>query len=471
MKLFDLTVNYLSKPLTIDSLPRFSYKVESDINGDKQKNYRIVVADNADMTNPVWDTGVIECEQQLFIHYEGAQLSPVTKYYWTVEVTSENGEVATESSYFVTGKLNQRWSGKWITSHYVRREGDAFGGVYLRKSFDLSKTVSEAYLTICGLGYFNSYVNGKKTGDDELSPAFTDFSKNVMYLTYDVTDSLNIGSNALSVVLGNGWYNCFAEDPWNTRAATWRHWPKLICELKVKYSDGTIETINSDTTWKGSKGPIIFNGIRNGEHYDARLELGNWTEADYDDSNWESTKIMKSPGGTLMAMEMQPIRVVHTFEPTKIYACENGWTVVFPQNMAGRCRFKFRGEAGTEITMRYCDIVKESGELDMGAIGGFIRSHGFQTDKYIKKSDDEECWNPIFVYHGFQYVNIQGLGYEPQLSDFVAEALSTDVGDIGLFSCSDELLNKVQHLCRWSTISNLHSIPTDCPHREKNGWT
>ncbi|MBO4353757.1 MAG: family 78 glycoside hydrolase catalytic domain [Clostridia bacterium] len=470
IKIYDLTVNYLKEQCGVDKTPRFSYKIESDKRGDGQKSFRIRLYASKDKGAPVWDTGVVEGEQELFIKYDGEPLLPVHRYFWTVDVESVAGDAASEESTFVTGKLGERWDGKWISARYVLREGDAFGAVYLRKTFDVSKTVSEAYLSICGLGYFESSINGKKTGDDVLSPAFTEFSKTDMYLTYDVADKLNVGENVVSVVLGNGWYNCFAEDPWNTRAASWRHWPKMICELKIVYDDGSVEKVVSDTTWRGSKGPIFFNGIRNGEHYDARLELGDYKNVGYDDSAWDGTKIMKSPGGALEAMEMPPIRVQKTFSPSAIRKSENGYIVEFPQNMAGFCRYVLRGKKDTEITMRHSDMLKENGELDM-QMGGMTRSHGFQTDKYIKKSDDEEKWQPIFVYHGFQYVEISGIDYEPSESDVTAVCVCTDVGNAGRFSCSDELLNKVQHLCRWSTISNMESIPTDCPHREKNGWT
>ena len=244
----------------------------------------------------------------------------------------------------------------------------------------------------------------------------------------------------------------------------------MICELKITYADGTEEKIVSDTSWRGSKGPIVFNGIRNGEHYDARLELGEYMRPGYDDSEWANTKIVKSPGGILEAMEMQPIRVYKTFSPSAIRKSANGYIVEFPQNMAGFCTYTFYGAAGTEITIRHSDMLLEDGELDM-QMGGMTRSHGFQTDKYIKKSDGPEKWHPIFVYHGFQYIEISGIDYEPSERDVSACAVFTDVGMIGKFSCSDELLNKVQHLCRWATMSNMHSIPTDCPHREKNGWT
>ncbi len=485
-KINGCTVNYLENPCGIDNTPVFSYKMSSALRGDRQVSRRICVTDT--LTNDVvWDTGMVETEVQTFIRYEGKALAPLTPYAFTVTAVNTAGETAEASGSFVTGKLSERWTGKWITTQSIRRETDAYAAQYLRKVFSVNKPVKAAHLAIVGLGYFESYINGTKTGDDVLSPAFTQYNAETMYLVYDVANLLKQGDNAIGVVLGNGWYNCFAEDPWNTRAASWKHLPKLLCELRVVYEDGTEERVVSDPTWKANKnGPITFNGIRNGEFYDARLELGNWTEVDYDDSAWEGTKIMKSPGGKIIAMEMEPIRLRAThpavkkwpFERTVVVNKEtgetrtdSGWVFDVGQNQAGVGLFKVRGAAGTQVKFRYSDVIKPNGEIDNGAIGCFIRSGEFQTDKYTKKSDAEEVWHPIFTYHGFQYVEVTGIDYEPELSDVTAMTLCTDVADIGVFDCSDELLSRVQHLARWSTISNMHSIPTDCPHREKNGWT
>ena len=471
IKVYGLTVNYLKNPCGIDENPTFSYKIANTERGGKQKNRRVRVTE-ALTGKEVWDSGVVETTEQLFIPYAGEKLAPLTKYEFTVDVTLTTGETASETGSFVTGKLASKWVGKWITKRSVRREPDAYPAQYLRKTFEIKEGAKSAYLAICGLGYFESYINGKKTGDDVLSPAFTRYDAESMYLVYDVLSLLKTGKNAIGVILGNGWYNCFTEDPWNTRAATWKHLPKLISELHVVYEDGTEEVIASDpTTWKASAGPITFNSIRNGEFYDARLELGNWTEADYDDAEWDGTKIMKSPGGLLVAMEMEPIRVRKIFPAKKMWKSANGYIFDVGQNQSGVGLFKVRGAEGTEIKFRYSDVLKEDGEIDNSAIGCFVRSGEFQTDKYIKKSNEEETWHPIFTYHGFQYVEVSGIDYEPKLDDVSAMTLCTDVEDIGKFTCSDSLLDRVQHLCRWSTISNMHSIPTDCPHREKNGWT
>ena len=469
-KVSDITVNYLANPCGIDKTPKISYKLTGLTRGDEQSSCEIKVFRDGNGECPVFDTGVTEGKQELFIPVT-AKLEPVKRYNIYVKVKNKAGETAEDSGFFVTGKLGGRWSGRWITASFITNYNTAFASPYIRGEFGIEKEVKSAYLSICGLGYFVSYVNGRRTGDDMLSPAFTRYDAEDMYVTYDVTDKLTKGKNALGVMLGNGWYNCFAEDPWNTNAASWRGFPRMISEIKVNYKDGSTETFSSDSSYKCAPGPIIFNGIRNGEHYDARLEKDGWNEADYDDSDWAKVKLMRAPGGRLEAMEMEPIRQRTTFAAVKKTKTENGWLFDFGQNQAGICRYKLYGKAGSEYTFRYSDVLDEKGELNMGAIGGFIRSHGFQTDKYIKKTDGMETWEPVFVYHGFQYMEMSGLDYEPDISDATAVTMCTDVKQIGKFACSDELLNKIQHLCVWSTISNLHSIPTDCPHREKNGWT
>lgn len=287
MKIYDLTVNYLKDPCGVDENPRFSYKISSDHRADHQKTRRIRVFSSAEAlyagNADVWDSGIIEDKNNVLIPYEGKKLTPVTRYYFTVEAENAYGEKAvSEAGHFVTGKLGTKWTAKWISIWKANKMTES--AHYIRKTFTLEKEVKEAYLSICGLGYFESFVNGEKTGDDILSPAFTRYDEESFYMQYDVADKLKKGKNAIGVSLGNGWYNCFTEDRmWNTTAATWRNWCKMLCELKITYADGTNETLVSDTSWKASFGPITFTGVRNGEFYDARLELGDWTDADYDD--------------------------------------------------------------------------------------------------------------------------------------------------------------------------------------------
>ncbi len=471
LKLYDLTVNYLINPIGLDSRPRFSWKYTSDNRGCAQSSYRIVVET---ATGIVWDSGFVESGQSLHISYDGEDLAPRTKYVWKVSIRdNSNKEADSKSAYFETGKLDEWWQAKWITADFIKKPDLAMEAPYFRKKFHLASKPVDAKLYICGLGYCRAFINGEKCGDDELSTAFTRYDSTVLYMTYDVIESIAEGENVLAAVLGNGWYNCFAQDPWNTRQATWRSSPKLIVELCVKCEDGSEVIISSDRSWKSSKGPIIYNGIRNGEFYDARLEMPGWNDRGFGEDNWGQVYITRPPGGLLKSFELQPIRRVMEFIPVKKWQTPDGaWVFDTGQNASGVARIKVSGKAGTEITVRYSDILEDDGlTVNTRAIGGFIKSGEFQTDKYTKKTDDIEEWSPVFVYHGFQYVELAGLDYEPGLDAVTAIVMNTDFKKRGDFVCSDELLNQVQRLCWWSTISNYHSIPTDCPHREKNGWT
>lgn len=474
LKIYDLTVNYLKEPCGVDTLPRFSYKISSDLNGDAQKKRRIRVSSSEsslrELNGDVWDSGWVSDGENVLVSYEGKELLPVKRYFWSVEIENSCGERAlSDCGSFITGKLSERFEAKWIAAFGANKK--TVGANYLRKTFEVGKDVESAFLTICGLGYFESFINGKKTGDDLLSPAFSSYDKETYYMQYDVKALLDEGENAVGVVLGNGFYNCFTEDAWDYNAATWRNFPKMICELKITYKDGGVQKVLSDTTWKSfAEGPITMTGIRNGEFYDARLELGNWTEAGYDDSGWDKTKLAKGPGGVMRAQEMEPIRVYKKFPAVKKWKSKNGWIFDIGQNIAGFGEFTVKGRAGREFIFRYSDVLEENGELDFNALGCFVRSGEFQTDKYIKKSYKPEKWHPSFVYHGFQYIEVCG-GDEPELEDVTGVAICNGVGDIGQFSCSDEMLNRLQHLCRWSSLSNFESFPTDNPHREKNGWT
>lgn len=477
-KVSNLTCNYLENPIGLDSNPLFSWKLSSEYRGQHQTAYRITVSSTQSNLNSgifdVWDSRKVYSSKSIHINYAGKPLQPRRRYWWKVVAYDiEDMPFESESAFFETGKLDEKWNANWITANYIKNEATAFTAPFLRNSFNLHCTPVEARLYICGLGYFEAYVNGIKPSNDLLSTAFTRYDATVLYLTYDVTDSLKCGDNALGVILGNGWYNCFTEDPWNTRQASWRHWPKVIAELHIKLADGTETVITSNSSWKSAKSPITFNGIRNGEYYDARLEISGWNLPGFDDSDWETTKIIRAPGGALRAFELEPIRITRELPAAKKWKSPTGtWIFDLGQNFSGIARIKVSGKEGTEVIIKYSDMLKEDKvTLDQSPIGGFVRSGEFQTDKYIKKSDNVETWHPIFVYHGFQYVEISGLDYEPELDTVMGLVMHTDFKERGHFRCSDELLNIVQDLCYWSTISNYHGLPTDCPHREKNGWT
>ena len=227
--IYDLTVNYLKDPCGVDNTPRFSYKIVSSHRGDLQKRRRILVSTDKEMlvngNANIWDSGFEDTKESVLIPYAGTPLAPVTRYYYAVQCETEKGEVLqSEPATFVTGKLSEKFAAKWIS--LARLPKNTVSAQYLRHEFAVGKGLKEAYLTICGLGYFESYINGMKTGNDILSPAYSRYDAESYYMQYDVTALLHDGENAIGVSLGNGFYNGFTEDVWNTTAATWRNPPK-----------------------------------------------------------------------------------------------------------------------------------------------------------------------------------------------------------------------------------------------------
>jgi alpha-L-rhamnosidase len=342
----------------------------------------------------------------------------------------------------------------------------------LRKAFKAGKPARHATATICGLGYYELRLNGAKVGDHELDPGYTRYDKRCLYVTYDVTDRIRRGDNVVGVMLGNGWYNQHAREEWNFHKASWRDRPKLLFSLKIIYADGTTETIVSDESWRASTGPVVLDGIRNGEVYDARLEQDGWDRPDFNDAGWQVPQVFAAPRGQLQAQMMPPIRVTQTIRPVKITEPKPGVFIYdLGQNIAGRALLKVSGPAGAAVTLRYSERLDKDGLLQRSQIDCFVYQGPFQTETYILKGKGLETWESRFTYHGFQYVEVTGFPGKPTLDNLQGRVLHTDFPFTGEFECSNPLLNAIQRLTRWSYRSNFESIPTDCPQREKNGWT
>ncbi|MHC4672883.1 MAG: family 78 glycoside hydrolase catalytic domain [Planctomycetota bacterium] len=341
-----------------------------------------------------------------------------------------------------------------------------------RKWFSLGKEIASARAYICGLGYYELYLNGEKVGDHVLDPAFTRYDRRALYVTYDVTDQLRKGGNAVGVMLGNGWYNMPTLAVWNFDKPPWRNAPKLICQLEVKYADGTSETIVSDESWKVTDGPIVFDSIRSGEIYDARLDKEGWCRADYDDGDWWGAVVVDDLKDILSAQMMPPIKVMQTIRPVKITEPKRGVYVFdMGQNFAGWAQLKVKGQAGAKVVMKYGERLNKDGTVRKYEIGRYVKRGDFQTDTYICKGGGTEVWEPRFVYHGFRYVELSGLASKPSLGSLLGRVVHTSYDRVGGFECSDETFNQLQRNMIWSYGSNYHGYPTDCPHREKNGWT
>jgi len=456
-----LKINGMTRP-TIDTTPRLSI-IYPDDEYAAQKCAHISVFCGDD---EVFEKDV-DGNARSFIPLEFDML-PNRIYDVIAESVTENGKKYREKTRFSSGKLGGAWSARWISASDAYRCDDVLGAIYLRREFNV-KNARRATLFIAGLGYFEAHINGKKVGDDFLSTPFTSYDKRITYRAFDVTDMLTDGDNAIGVILGNGFYNCFTIDPWQSASAPWRDVPKLLCELVIEDDSGEF-TVKSDKSWQCVHGPITFNGIRHGEEYDARLECSGWDRANFAGNVYPS-RYVKSPGALLEVIEMEPVRVLKKYTPVCRRKVKNGWLYELTQDIAGICNITFSGRAGTKFTMRYCDILDSDGELDQSAINSFIKNYTFQTDVYIKKSDGRETWHPIFTYHGFQYIEISGCDTPPECSDVEAWALCNDFEPRGSFSSSDETVNYIQHMCLFSTTSCCMNTFASDTVREKNSWT
>ncbi|MDR1964919.1 MAG: glycoside hydrolase family 78 protein [Planctomycetaceae bacterium] len=341
------------------------------------------------------------------------------------------------------------------------------------KTFRIEKKVKSATLHITGLGFYEASLNGTKIDKKVLDPAQTRYDKRVLYSTYDLTDLLKSGENRLKVLLGHGWYDVRSVAVWNFDNAPWRDFCRMIAQLEIVYSDGTKQLVASDETWDQLDSQIIFDCIRQGETATKIAE----------DKIIGKAIVVTAPKGKLVAEAIPPSVVTEELKPVKISEPKIGVYVIDTgQNMAGWIRLKIDGQkAGSIIQIRYGERIKSDGNIEMRPINEHYRHHVpfmpgldamFQVDQYRCLSGQNEIYEPRFMYHGFQYVEITGLNKAPTSETVTVCAVNNDFRSAGKFECSNELFNKIQKATLWSYRSNfVNGVPTDCPHREKNGWT
>ncbi len=476
-----LRCEYLDNPLGIDTpQPRLSWVLQSRQRAQQQTAYQILAATSEALlqadTGDLWDTGKVASDQTLHVVYAGKALASCQRCYWKVRVWDKDGKASADSrpAYWEMGLLSpQHWLGQWIGR---TTDTNSLPAPLLRRTFTLDGKIRQARAYICGLGYYELRLNGKKIGDHLLDPGYTRYDKRALYVTYDVTDELRRGKNVVGVILGNGWYNVQTRAVWDFHNAPWRAAPKLLMQLHVEYADGRIETICTDSRWKTGAGPITFNSIYGGETYDARAEKPVWDTPDYDDSAWSMAEVVPAPSGRLTAQMMPPIKADQAIKPVKLTEPQPGVFVFdLGQNLSGFAEMRLRAPAGTRVVMKYGERLGQDGTLDRADIQQHVMrvdtNQQFQTDTYFPKGQGLETWRPRFVYHGFQYVEVTGFPGKPTLDTLRGVFVHSAIPAAGEFECSNPLLNQIWRAARWAYLSNLQGIPTDCPHREKNGWT
>lgn len=474
----DLRTEQLKNPLGLDiRQPRLGWRIVSDEQNVMQTAYHILVASSPDLLaqgkGDCWDSGKKESDASQWISYQGAPLKRNAAYYWKVKVYTNKGETAWSTpASWTMGLFNEAdWQGQWIGLDRAA-PGDSetqwsrLAARYLRKEFSLKKEVKRATVHISGMGLYELFINGKRVGDQVLAPAPTDYRKSILYNTYDVTTQLQ-KENAIGVTLGNGRFYTMRQDYKPYKIPNFGY-PKLRFNLIVEYADGSKETIVSNTTWKlTTEGPIRSNNEYDGEDYDARKELGNWTLPGYNDQSWKAVERVSIPSGTLRAQIMPGMKVTEVVTPVSIKKLGNKYILDIGQNLAGWVRFRIKGQSGDSIRLRFAETLQPDGELFTVNLRD-ARS----TDTYIVSGREAATatWAPRFVYHGFRYVEISGYP-DAQLKDFTAEVVEDEMEHTGSFICSDETLNQVVRNAFWGIRSNYKGMPVDCPQRnERQPW-
>lgn len=460
----NLRTEYLREPIGIDTkAPRFTWEYEG-----KEKDF-IPVRNEIRIGTTRGD---------LSVYSKDMSFKPHTRYYWDVTVWDAHGKQSktSEVASFETGKLVAAdWTGKWITD---KQDKEYEPSPLFRKTFAANKKIKEARAYIAAAGYYEMFINGKRVGENYLDPGFTHFDKRILYVTHDITPLLKRGDNVLAAVLGNGFFNEQTVAVWNFENAPWRARPSLLCEIHITYTNGTNDIISTDESWLTATGPYTYNNIYSGDKYDASTGGTDWNRCHFDDSKWQPATVTANPAQLLVSQQMPGIQITEELKPVDVKAFDDKtYLFTFDKNISGLCRLNVKGEAGTRIILKHGERLKEDGHLKQEPINEFFRpvkqEEMFQTDIYtLKGTGKEEIYMPSFSYHGFQYVEVECSRPTMLTKDnLTALFMHTNVTPAGHFACSNPIINKIWDATMNAYVSNLHSIPTDCPQREKNGWT
>jgi alpha-L-rhamnosidase len=469
----------LSNPVGIDVRnPRLSWEISGTERGIKQTASQILVASSpeklAGNEGDLWDSGKTTSAQSVQVKYSGKPLKSRAKCYWKVRIWTENGESNwSDPAYWSMGLLNYGdWNGRWIgfDRAFPWDREDKFSRLsarYFRKEFSADKEIKHATAYIIGLGLYELYINGQKIGDQVLAPTPTDYSKNVKYNVFDVTNTVKKGENSIGAILGNGRFYTMRQDEKPYKIKTFGY-PKMLFQLEIEYTDGSKNIVKTDDTWKGTPdGPIRTNNEYDGEEYDARKEMPGWNIVGFDDNKWLQAEYVQEPTGEFEAQMNENMKVMETIKPVSMKELRPGVFIMdMGQNMVGWVKMKVKGKSGDKVTLRFAEILEDGGGLAMANL-----RDAKVTDVYTLKGGEVETWEPTFVYHGFRYVEITGFPGKPTIADFEGRVVYDEMKTIGSFETSNALINQIYKNAFWSINGNYKGMPVDCPQRnERQPW-
>ncbi len=467
-------VSRMTEPAGIVRTAQFSWQTSSKKPNVRQTAYRLRVATSkADLQarrNLLWDSERTESDESVAVPYQGRRLPYQSRIYWQVEVWLNTGEhLKSPVQTFLTGLKHFSEQALWIGADDADKIVTGDDGSrdlparYLRHTFTIDSNVKRAILYVSGLGYGSTYINNKPVSPDIFGTLQTDYTKTVYYNTYDVTDLLRRGSNAIGSVLGNGYVLGF------NKSCVSYGLPRLRAQLVVETDRDTL-TVVTGTDWKvTTDGPIQRNHLYNGERYEAARQMDDWTLPSFDDSRWQQARQLQAPTGVVQPQPSPCMRIQKELQPQSIRRTADGRYIIdMGQNMVGQLRVRLFGNEGVPVIIRYAELL-EPNDPDRLYVAN-LRSAKC-TDTYIPAQDGTFTYQPQLTYQGFRFVEISGIEKEPRLKDITGCVIYDQMADQGTFWCDNELLNKLHQNAYWGIIGNYHGMPTDCPQRdERMGW-
>ena len=455
----------LKNPLGIDSMnPRFTWIIESADHDVKQLAYEIRIGKSPlfEAVDKVWESGRVLSDQSVYIKYGSSELEPSTRYYWQVRIWDNKGNTSSwsEVSWWETGLLsNDNWKAKWISPQDIKD----INTWYLRKEFRLKRNskISSARIYLSSRGMYEACINGNRVGDQYFTPGWTSYNNRIQYQVYDITDNLKQGTNAIGIMLGEGWYK--------GRISRKRYGPDLavIAHVLVRYDDGTEELVLTDGSWSGSDGPVRVSDIYDGEIYDTGKEIEGWSKAGFDDKAWAAVKVQDLSTDVIIASVSPPVRKHEQLKPLAIFRTPDGDLLAdFGQNLVGWVKLRASGKKGDTLILSHAEVLDKNGNFYTDNLRG-----AKQRNIYILE-DGEREYEPHFTWQGFRYVKLEGFRKDPLADDLVAYAIYSDLEETGKFITSNPDINQLQQNIVWGQRGNFVDVPTDCPQRdERLGWT